>query len=272
MSHKIALSAKIESSVGNILEHAVENGFEGIDWSFHPNDFIETDLAERWLGAFRMKYPEIELRYHVPYGDIEIAHKNNEVSERAVILLKKSIEAIKRLDGRYLTVHIGLGPDSSQALCMDRAKSNLSLLVDYAYSAGVVLSLENLKCGYTSDPRVFSNLIMTSGAMVTFDIGHGLSSSANENDWPCVKFIETVASRIVNAHIYEAETHEHVAPVDMSVIGGPIKKLMETPCEWWVVELSRSEDVLRTRRLLQKMLMNGSANPIEESTSQRRSC
>ena len=254
MKPKLALSAKVEKSVENVLEHAVTSGFDAIDWSFHPNDFIEHELTERWLHAFNLKYPGVEIRYHTPWGDIEIAHKDNTVSDRAVSLLTRSIDVIERLGGRFLTVHIGLNADGPQALCMDKAKTNLARLVEYGRKHEVIISLENLKNGQTSEPEQFLELIGFSGAMVTLDIGHALSSEAHENGWPCQSFIRAVSPWIINAHIYESETDRHNAPTDLSIIGPSLTELLGTGCDWWVIELADANEVAQTRRLLEEML------------------
>lgn len=258
---QIAISAKAADSVENILEMTVEAGFSGIDWSFHPRDFIDTDIYERWLSAFRRRHATIEIRYHTPWGELEIGHRDPGIAGRAMELLTESLPVLERLDADYMTVHIGLHKDGDQGLDAKIARDNLARLVEVANRFGITICLENLKNGLTSRPKDFVEIIRASGAMVTFDIGHALSSTAHRDDWPCPRFIEAVSSSIVNAHIYEAETDRHIAPQDLSVIGMPLAKLLQaTTCNWWVIELSETREIFHTRRLLEQLMSSDNPN------------
>jgi len=254
MKPKIAVCAKPKFSLEDALNIAKNNGYIAVDWTI---ELDRLSLFKNERASFEKLLKEKdhhEVRYHCPLAKFEIAHINPYISKTSVKLLKKCIDAIATFDARYLTLHIG-GASTIEELSWDTAVKNLSELVNYGDKNGIVVCLENLKVGWTSDPVLFSKLVELSGAKVTFDIGHANSSVyANSGETSCLDFLEAVSALVANAHIYEAEDPDHIAPDNLSIIGPVLKELVKTPCDWWVVELDDCDSIEKTRSLLQGFL------------------
>jgi sugar phosphate isomerase/epimerase len=251
MKPKIAICAKPNFPLEDTFDIARNNGYVAIDWT------VELDSLSRFKKN-RLRLNDLprlrqgqEVRYHCPLGAFEIAHVNPYIAKNSVKLIKNCMDMIRYFDARYLTLHIG-GAGTIEQLSWDAAVRNLTELVEYGGKCGIKLCLENLKSGWTSDPVLFCKLIKSSGAGVTFDIGHANSSVyAVSGQATCLDFLGEVQNYLFNAHIYEAEDPYHIAPEDLGVIGPTLKALMGTPCDWWVVELDDPESVEKTRSLLE---------------------
>jgi len=177
---------------------------------------------------------------------MELAHANHDLTQQALENYKTLIQIISRLGGRFFTVHIGIGQPASDLLCWKTAIKNLSRLVEFGGKYAVTVCLENLLTGWTSQPDRFKELIGRSGAGVTFDIGHAT----------CSNFIDSIKDRVFNAHIYHSEEPGlgHVPPRTLDDIMSRLELLMDTKCDWWVIELTNASETLHTKSLLQDFL------------------
>ncbi|MBS3908164.1 MAG: sugar phosphate isomerase/epimerase [Actinobacteria bacterium] len=205
---------------------------------------LKSALADTGNGAAAV--PD---RYHL-YSQLDIGHFDKVRARAAVAAYKDLITGISGRGGAYLTIHIGLNYGDDD-LSFEDAKENLADLVRFAQNKEVNLCVENLRRGFTGNPYLFAELIEYSGAYVTFDIGHATSSLAAADGFGPTEFLELIADRVVNTHIYEYELDEvgHVAPEDLSVIGPVLARLQSTGCGWWVIEL-QEEELCRTRELV----------------------
>lgn len=188
-------------------------------------------------------------RFHL-YSQLDIGHFDKRRARDAVAAYKTLIAEISRQGGSYLTIHIGLNY-SEDDLSFEGAKENLAELVGFSQSMNVNLCVENLKRGFTGNPHLFTELVEYSGAYVTFDIGHATSSLAAAHGFGPLEFLELIAHRVVNTHVYEYELDGvgHVAPQDLSVIGPVLAELQSAGCGWWVIELE-DDDLCNTRKLV----------------------
>lgn len=203
-------------------------------------------------------------RFHL-YSMLDIGHFDKAKARAAVIAHKELITGISRQGGAYLTIHIGLNY-SDDDLSFEDAKENLAELVRFAQSKNVNLCVENLRRGFTSNPFMFAELIEYSGASVTFDIGHATSSLAAANGFGPLEFLELIAHRVVNTHVYEYEFDGvgHVAPRDLSVIGPVLAELQGAGCGWWVIELHEDE-LCNTRELVYELIQDSVTGRMDRS-------
>ncbi len=254
MKPKIAICTRSHLLLKDTCNIAKGNGYIAIDWTIEL-DKLSSFKRQRLIFEELTKGSDCkEVRYHCPLAKFEIAHINPYISRNSFVLLKKCIKIIKSFEAKYLTLHVG-GASTIEELSWDNAVRNLSDLVDFGEKNGVVVCLENLKSGWTSDPVLFSKLVESSGAGVTFDIGHANSSVyAASAEATCLDFLSAVSEFVVNAHIYEAEDPYHIAPDNLCVIEPVLKELLKTSCDWWVVELDDCNSIERTRWLLQDFL------------------
>jgi len=86
--------------------------------------------------------------------------------------------------------------------------------------------------------------------MITLDIGHAVSCPrVQSGELTALDFVETVADRLLEVHLYERETDRHHPPQDMTVLGPIVDRLLATRCAWWTIELDDEAEALATRDL-----------------------
>jgi len=239
-----------------------KHGFEGIDWSFDLDTLPQTPVQESsWVRNLKI-LGSMEVRYHCPFHRIDLGHDDPDEVKRGEMIFQRIIRLVSKAGGRYLTIHIGLGHDSTKPLSWERSIANLRRLVQYGSEHQVTVCLENLAWGWTSKPNLFEKLIRRSGAGVTLDIGHAWSSEAVRSQYYAVKdFVTPHPGRVFNAHIYHEEISGkgHITPSRWNHIAGRLRLLYSIGCSWWVIEIKEAEGLLLTKKMIDEnlsMLMN----------------
>ena len=200
----------------------------------HLNSFLDTGIP---------------VRHHGFFPGYEIGHRDSALAQRATCLHKQALEAMQGFGEQVITFHVGLR--QGNPIDADQVVENLAKLVKHARSLGITVCLENLRRGPTSDPETLSAWARASGAMVTLDIGHAVSSHrVQSGELSPLDFLETVADRLWEVHMYEREADRHYPPTDMTILGPIVDRLLYTPCTWWTVELDDYSEALATRALL----------------------
>ena len=101
--------------INELYDFAMTYEFGGIDWSFDLNHLPDTPLeASTWLKEHR-KLSDLEIRYHCPFDKVDLGHKDVQLAQQAVTLFQKVIRLVARAQGRYLTLHLGLGHDTTHS-------------------------------------------------------------------------------------------------------------------------------------------------------------
>jgi sugar phosphate isomerase/epimerase len=197
----------------------------------------------------------IPVRYHGFFPGYEIGHSDAALAEQAVQLHVAALDAMQGRGEQVITLHIGLKPDIP--LDHGRTVENLTRIAEYARKIGITVSLENLRCGPTSHPATLLEWASEARTKITLDIGHTTSNRyVLGGALTAVDFINAVADRLVEVHMYEKESDQHYAPQDMSVLGPIVDRLLQTQCSWWTIELNEQNDALRTRNLLYDYILN----------------
>ncbi|MDY6950932.1 MAG: TIM barrel protein [Thermodesulfobacteriota bacterium] len=253
---KLAM-CNIFSDVAQLKAFALDHGFSGIDWSFEPATLPQTPADEsRWadrlsaLGA-------LEVRFHCPFHRIDLGHVDPWEAKAAEAVFRNIIRLVGKVKGRFLTIHIGLGRNSTEPLSWDKTAKNLSRVVQYGASHGVRVCLENLAWGWTSRPHLFEKLIRRSGAGVTFDIGHAHAcESIKTHQYEVEDFVTPHADRVLNAHVYHTElaNRGHIPPERLEKIKDRLEILKNIGCHWWVLELWNEKELLQTKRIIDEYL------------------
>lgn len=184
---------------------------------------------------------------------MDFGHENPFEQERAAEVFARVIRLVARMGGGYLTIHVGLGHDTTRSLSWDRTVNTLAQLVRYADKQNVRLCLENLSWGWTAKPNLFEKLIRLSGALVTFDIGHARRCEAIRSQaYACEDFVSPHAERVANAHVYHDELEEfgHVPSESESDIAERLDILMESGCRWWTLEIREKKGLMQTRQIV----------------------
>lgn len=235
------------------ISFAQENCFDGIDWNL---DYYRIPAASNARKAFveAALNSGMPSRFHGPCQDIELAHIDPVIAATAVSYLKMYIEFIKVFPETHLNLHIGSRSIPETELSWETAVANLKELVCYGQERGVTVCIENLKQGLTSDPEKLKILAEESGALITLDIGHAMGClKARHNDLSLEEYIRPFASRIRNIHLYEIETVDgrHHAPENLDSIGGILRWALNNNILWWVLELTKYDEMLQTKKILE---------------------
>jgi len=256
MKPKLAF-CNIFPNTNKLVEFAHDYGFSGIDWSFDMNQLPETPAEESsWANDMSILSP-LEIRFHCPFYQVDLGHNDPREAEIAKTLFRKIIRLVSKAGGKYLTIHIGLGHNSTEPLSWDGTTNNLRDIVQFGAQHRVRICLENLAWGWTSKPNLFEKLIRRSGAAVTFDIGHAhASESVRSQQYLIEDFITPHDGNVLNAHIYHTELsgQGHLPPERLEDIEGRLDLLQNVGCEWWVIEVKEPEGLLQTKQLIDSYL------------------
>jgi sugar phosphate isomerase/epimerase len=238
-------------------EYARLHDFSGIDYSFDMENLPGTPTIEsRWVREMSTLEP-LEVRYHCPFERVDLGHDDPGKAKEAEALFQRVIRLISKAGGRYVTIHIGLGHDSTEPLSWETTIEKLRRLVSYGRAMSVQVCLENLAWGWTSKPNLFEKLIRRSGAGVTLDIGHAHAcESVQSSQYTVEDFVSPHADRVCNAHIYHTEIPElgHITPERMEDIEERLLLLKNIGCSWWVIEIRQDEELLKARKIVDEYL------------------
>ncbi len=256
MKPKLAMCNFI-TDLNRLKQFAVEHGFDGIDWSFELDHLPQRPAEDsRWVEILSVMEP-LELRFHCPFMKVDIGHENSGQGERAVGIFQRIIQLVSKAGGRYLTLHIGLGHDTTRILSWNETIRNLQNMVRYGAERGVVVCLENLAWGWTSKPNLFEKLIRRSGAGVTLDIGHVHACEAvRSQHFTAEDFVSPHPERVFNAHVYHTETAGvgHLPPADVADVQDRLEILQRIDCPWWTLEIRDVDGVLQTKSVVDAFL------------------
>lgn len=235
-------------------QFAMDHGFDGIDWSFDMARLPETPSeASQWVADQELLNP-LEVRYHCPFLQVDIGHEDSTSRSYAMDIFRRMIRLVAKARKKYLSLHVGLGHDTTKILSWEATVRNLRDLVQFGAEYGVTVALENLLWGWSSKPNLFEKLIRRSGAHVTVDIGHAHAcESVRSQAYGVRDFISPHAEKVINAHIYHYEVPDvgHIPPARLEDIAGRLDLLMQTPCRWWVLEIRVADALLRTREIVE---------------------
>jgi len=241
----------------DLYAFARRHGFDGIDWSFDIAAIPQSPREESlWAKQIKALAP-LEIRYHCPFDRVDIGHEDPAQQRRATGLFRKIIRLVAKTGGGYLTLHVGLGRDTTRILSWNTTIESLRELVNYAAGLNVRLCLENLAWGWTAKPNLFEKLIRYSGAGITFDIGHArVCQAVQTQQYSPEDFLSPHKNRICSAHVYheEIEGKGHIPPSDMADIARRLDLLMDTGCTWWTLEIREPEGLMQTRKIVDQYL------------------
>jgi sugar phosphate isomerase/epimerase len=227
---------------------ALDHGFDGVDWTFTNQNFPQNPAAETELIQAVQSLHPLEVRFHCAFAQTDLGDEDPGQAVAAFRTFQAVCRLVAKLRGQYVTIHIGLGRDSTFDLCWDRTMAKLRDLVQFSEKFYLRLCLENLAWGWTSRPELYEKLLRKSGAWATLDIGHAqVCPSVASQQFRVADFVRPQPERIRNAHVYHAEnSNGHIPPQCLEDIRGRLNLLGSLPlCDWWVLEL-REETALHT--------------------------
>lgn len=245
------------SEITLLKEFALRHGFQGVDWSFTLESLPQSPAQESSLVKKLDSLYPLEIRYHCAFKNTDMGDVNEAEAQKAVRIFKQVCRLVSKLGGRFLTIHVGLGRDSTVGLSWQRTVEGLADVAQFANEVGVRLCLENLAWGWTSRPELFEKLIRKSGSWATLDIGHArVSPSIKSQQYHLVDFVSPHPERFLSAHIYHEEKGtRHLAATSVKDLEERLALLRELPlCHWWVLELRQEEPLLLTLDMVRQFL------------------
>ncbi|MGD9368938.1 MAG: TIM barrel protein [Desulfobacteraceae bacterium] len=267
----IAVSNKVFPAVEQLLGYCGRHQLGGIDYTMNTKAMSVSDIQADKASIETILAAGLDIRYHLQFYGMEVADADLKRAKAALAFHKQCLDVVAQYQGRFATLHIGLGLKSIEQISYETALSHLEDLVAYAKERRIVLCLENLTKGFTNHPDRFLTMIVSTGAAATFDLGH-----ANASPWvlegrgTSVDFLRMIAPHVMNAHVYEVEKIDpatdipyHVAPQNLDKIEPLLRGLLGTRCDWWLIELPDLDDVNHSRQLLQSFLMDTESEPID---------
>lgn len=236
-------------------------GLAGVDWTFTLEDVPGDSDGESRLADVIAGLEPLEIRYHCAFEGVDLGDADPVKAGRAMDVFRRVCRLIARMNGRFMTIHMGLGRSSMNGLLWERSLEALRSLVLYAEGLGVCVCLENLASGWSSRPELFERLIRKTGAGITLDIGHAtVSHSVESQGYKFEDFALPNADRVLNAHIYHVERDgRHFPPENVSDICERLTILSYLPCDWWVLELREGESFRATHEIVRKFIETRSA-------------
>ncbi len=256
MNPKLAI-CNIFTDLDKLKIFALDYGFSGIDWSFDMNDLPETPAEDtKWVRIISSLQP-LETRYHCPFYHVDLGHDDPAEAAKAEAIFRRIIRLVSKAGGKYLTIHIGLGHDSTEPLSWDGTLQNLRHLVQFGAKHGIQICLENLAWGWTSRPNLFEKLIRMSGSAVTFDFGHAhVCGSVRSQQYAVEDFIAPHDGKVLNAHIYHTEIsgHGHLPPARLEEIEDRLDLIRKAGCEWWTIEIKEPKALIQTKKIMESYL------------------
>jgi sugar phosphate isomerase/epimerase len=241
----------IGRDVAAVREYVAAHRYAGVEWGL---DSLRVSVArerrQRTLDGFRQVGGLVSL--HAPYTDLELGHRDAEYAAAARRILTEYVDLAADLPAHHVNLHVGshgLAPDEC---AWDTLLRNLTALLDHAARRSVLLTVENLRVGLTSEPDTFARLLRTTGAPACFDLGHAQGSDfVQQGRGSAVDVLRSIPTRIAAAHVYGVEVGDtHHPPRDVADVAPALDALAAAGCDWWVVELHTRETLQQTRRVL----------------------
>jgi sugar phosphate isomerase/epimerase len=234
------------------VDYSKKNDYQGIEWYL---DHYRLPAGKKSREDFFAVLRNSALRhsFHGPTNDADIAQKDADHSRAACEYQMMYIDFLSELAPLTYTIHIGGRRMPLEELSWQHAMDNLKRVCAHGHSKGVTVCLENLVNGWVGDPEKLMEMVTASGAGITFDIGHARGGQwVREGQGTALEFLNIVAPKVVNAHVYEYENEkgEHLAPANTTEISPILARLLEIGCRWWVLELNAYAETENTRRIV----------------------
>ncbi|MBN2467901.1 MAG: sugar phosphate isomerase/epimerase [Deltaproteobacteria bacterium] len=234
---------------------ALDHGFDGIDWTFSLGGLPRTPSEDAAAVEAITSLSPLELRFHCAFNKVDLGHHDRAAAHEAMTVFRSACRLVSKVGGKHLTIHVGLGHNSTTTLSWTRTIERLSDLARFGGSMGISICLENLGWGWSSRPELFEKMIRKSGAWATVDIGHAYRSSAVQCQLNDIDdFVTPHPERVLNAHIYHEEANDrHLPPRTVSDLEDRLDLLRGLPlCDWWVLELRGKEALLETLHVVRE--------------------
>ena len=103
-----------------LKEFALGCGFTGIDWNFNLENLPRSPAEESSLVRTIFSLNPLEVRYHCGFKMTDLGDVDAESAEDAMNVFRRVCLLVSKLGGRFLTIHVGLGRDTTSDLSWQR--------------------------------------------------------------------------------------------------------------------------------------------------------
>lgn len=257
---KLALSSRYSIKAEELIAFCREAGLDGIEYTIQSE--TKEGLDAEFANMKKLAESGIEIRYHFQFKTVEPAHRDAEFAARSVRYYKDCLDAISKLGGRHIIIHLCLNYKfNMDEMCFESAKRNTKEVVDYARAKGITVCLENLTFGFTCEPDPYLALLKATGASANIDIGHASASPIVMNNIiTAEEFMEKIIPHTVSAHVYKVEINDdvlrkgwHIAPDKKEDMESRLNLLLNGRSDWWLIELGDREEILRTKKFIEEI-------------------
>lgn len=269
---KLALCNFIQDTE-KLKELALDCGFQGVDWTFNHHNLPQDQKEERELVRQIAGLYPLEVRFHCFFPNMDVGAVHDEEAVQAMKRFRTVCKLIQKLRGRTITIHVGLGRESTSDLSWEKTLEGLAALTIFASRSGLRLCVENLVRGWTSRPVLYEKIMRKSMLWGTLDIGHAqVCSLVKTRVHDIEDFVEPYRERFLNAHVYHEETMEgHLPPRTVADIARRLELLLSLPaCDWWVLELREEQALMKTLRVVRTFLDDYAENSSFGDLGQKR--
>lgn len=244
-------SSAFRQSPGEVAAYARAHEYAGVEWYLDLLRLPVAPVARDKLFD-RLRGDGLGARFHAPAADMELGHRDPAIAEASLRYLLMYVGFLAEMAPTFLTVHVGSRAIPMELLAWERTLDHLRRAAGAGRERGVTVCLENLKAGWTSDPRRLAAMAEAAGSAITLDLGHAGASPFVREGGTLEAFHAALGPRIANAHVYQIETPDgrHL-PLEDTVGHGPtLDALLAGGLHTWVLELSTREDLEQTRQAL----------------------
>lgn len=260
---QLAITTQGFSSAPEVLSFCRKHDCFAAEYTFSRDASLLPEVEQELPDIEHLLNAGILLRYHLAFKNRELVDPDPVRAREALDFYRHCIRIVAGLGGRHVTLHIGLGAKDHSRLDYRTAADSLSALAKTSAEHDVSVCLENLRTGPTSVPESFCDLLRESGLRATLDVGHARAAEeAAAQPGYALEFVRCCGGRIRGAHVYDIERvpesggpARHVAPEDLTAIRPLLDALLvHSSCDWWLVELPRVDEMVRTLHLLRRYL------------------
>lgn len=240
-----AFSSLCGRYIDDIIDLAKKNPYKAVEWDMN---FIPPTLNSFRLNQLALQISDygLNIRYHLPYSYTEIAHKDDTIREFSLITIKRYLDYIHLISGNniaYAVLHVGYD-DSIEK----HAIENLKDLASYAKNLNIVLCIENLIKGLTTDVDFVLKALEIDNIKLCFDTGHANVVINQQGNAAFIHNLNYLLEKCVHSHLYltEDKHYNHVPFVSSAEIqqSKAIKTVLESKCNWFTMELDVFDDQL----------------------------
>lgn len=216
-------------------------GFDFIELSFDYPWPVPDDLTPRRIVRFARNMG-LDLAIHGSWRDIRLASPIDQIRERSLEYVLRTLEIAKELEPKYVVLHVSTDQavrevEELEHLVVKAASQSVQRIVDFALRLGITILFENTPSQFCSSIEHMKKVILgIEGSNMCFDIGHVQLQAMKLDDQRersasdvIEKWVKELGPKIRGVHVHDciargSRIDEHIAP---STSSQSIKSLMD---------------------------------------------